>query len=294
MRAPSNADKSQRNSIDLADGAMSCIEWPHRCGTTILFAHANGFNAETYRALLQPVGDSLHILACDLRGHGFSTLPATASCATNWTVFRDDLIGAIAQISNRPVLLAGHSLGAVASLMAAAQLGGRVHGLMLIEPVLIPPLRKGDEAGAGGLARRAERRRNVFPSFDAAFRAYRGRGIFDSWPDDVVADYLRGGLVERGDGSLRLACAPEWEAAIFRGAPHDTAPLAANIACPITIVVGTKGSSTSEQQLTVIRELRPHARIVTVNGATHFLPMERPEIVREELLRLAFLPRRAK
>ncbi|HLY06552.1 MAG TPA: alpha/beta hydrolase [Rhizomicrobium sp.] len=292
MRDSSNTNAAGRRSIDLADGAMSCIEWPKPGGPTVLFAHANGFNAETYCALLQPLGDSFHILAFDLRGHGFSTLPATADLATGWTIFRDDLVGAIEQIAG-PVILAGHSLGAVASLMAASQFRQRVHALLLIEPVLIPPLREGDTAGAGDLARRAERRRNEFPSFDAAFDAYRGRGIFASWPDKVVADYLRGGLVGRGDGLLRLACAPEWEAAIFRGAPHDMAPLVANIACPITILVGARSSSTSAQQLGVIQRLRPDARVVTVDGASHFLPMEQPEIVRKELLRLAFLPRRA-
>lgn len=286
MPASSSANMLQRRSVALADGTMSCIEWAGRGAPTMLFSHANGFNAETYCALLAALGGSLHILACDLRGHGFSTLPTSADLATNWTIFRDDLIVAIAKTSAQPVLLAGHSLGAVASLMAAAQLQDRVGALLLIEPVLIPPLRKGDEPGAGDLARRAERRRNTFPSFDAAFDAYRGRGIFASWPDVVVADYLRGGLVDRGDGSLRLACAPEWEAAIFRGAPHDTAPLAAAIACPITIVVGTKNSSTSEQQMGVIRNLRPDSRIVTVDGASHFLPMEHPEIVRNEFLRL--------
>jgi pimeloyl-ACP methyl ester carboxylesterase len=276
-----------RRSIDLVDGSMSCLEWPKRQGPVVFFAHANGFNAETYRALFDPLGDPHHILACDLRGHGFSRLPTAAGLATNWTVFRDDLIGAIGQTSAGPVILAGHSLGAIASLMAAAQLAERVHALLLIEPVLIPPLREGDEAGAGDLARRAERRRSVFPSFEAALNAYRGRGIFASWPDDVVADYLRGGLLEVGDGSLRLACAPEWEAAIFRGAPHDKAALVAGIACPITIVVGARNSSSSQQQLGVIRMLRPGTRMVTVDGASHFLPMERPEIVREELLRLA-------
>jgi pimeloyl-ACP methyl ester carboxylesterase len=275
-----------RRSVDLADGAMSCLEWPHVAAPTVLFAHANGFNAETYRTLFQPLGESVRILACDLRGHGMSTLPTGASLAKGWTVFRDDLIAALPRIAAAPVLLAGHSLGAVASLMAAAQSGAAVQALLLIEPVLIPPLRKGDEAGAGDLARRAERRRNAFPSFDAAFEAYRSRGIFAAWPEEVVADYLHGGLVDTGDGSLRLACQPEWEAAIFRGAPHDTGPLTEGISGPITIVVGTRNSSTSRQQLDVIRERRPDTRVVTVEGASHFLPMERPEIVREELVRL--------
>lgn len=287
VRDSFNANKPIRRSIGLADGTMSCIEWPKRRVPAVLFAHANGFNAETYRALFEPLAGSLHILACDLRGHGFSTLPTAPGLAANWTIFRDDVIAVLRLIPAEPVLLAGHSLGAVASLMAAAQLRERVHALLLVEPVLIPPPREGDEVGTGELARRAERRRNVFASFDVALDAYRGRGIFASWPDDVVADYLYGGLVDRGDGSLRLACAPAWEAAIFRGAPHDTAPLAAQAACPITIIVGNKNSSTAEQQLDVIRKLRPDTRVVTADGATHFLPMERPEIVRGELLRLA-------
>jgi pimeloyl-ACP methyl ester carboxylesterase len=191
------------------------------------------------------------------------------------------------KMSTEPVLLAGHSLGATTSLMAAAQTGERVRALLLIEPVLIPPLREGDPAGAGDLARRAERRRSVFPSFESAFEAYRGHGIFASWPDAVLADYLRGGLIEAGDGSMQLACAREWEAAIFHGAPNNHAILAAEIACPMTIIVGTKNSATSEQQLSVIRKLRPDARIVVADGASHFLPMERPDVVREELLRLA-------
>jgi pimeloyl-ACP methyl ester carboxylesterase len=276
-----------RRLIGLADGAMSCLEWPNPGRPTVLFAHANGFNAETYRTMFAPLGGSFHVVAWDLRGHGFSTLPTAAGLAKGWTIFRDDLIGATEHICTAPVLLAGHSLGATSSLMAAARAGKSVRALVLIEPVLIPPLRRGEEAGAVDLARRAERRRHVFPSFEAALNAYRGRGIFATWPDGVVADYLRGGLIDAGNGSLRLACMPEWEAAIFRGAPHDAAPLVAEIVCPITIVAGTRTSATSEQQLSVIRKLRPDARIVVADGASHFLPMERPEIVRDELLRLA-------
>src|SRR6202035_285159 len=192
-------------------------------------------------------------------------------------VFRDDLIATMDQLFRGRVLLAGHSLGAIASLMAAAQSPERVRALLLIEPVLIPPLREGDEAGAGDLAQRAARRRNVFPSREAAFKAYRERGIFASWPDEVVADYLRGGLIESDDGALRLACAPEWEAAVFRGAPSDTAPLVARVPTPMTVIVGTTGSAASEQQLSVVRSLRADARIVSVDGGSHFLPLERPE-----------------
>jgi pimeloyl-ACP methyl ester carboxylesterase len=275
-----------RKPIDLGSGCLSCLEWPNPRGTTVLFAHANGFNAQTYRTLLAPLGDCLRVIACDLRGHGFSTLPVANDLAKDWTVFGNDLLAVIDRVSPGRVVLAGHSLGAIASLMAAAHAPERVAALVLIEPVLIPPLLDGEEPGAGDLAYRAERRRNVFPSLEVAFNAYRGRGIFASWPDEVVVDYLRGGLIGTDDGSLRLACAPEWEAAIFRGAPNDTARFAAHVQVPMTIVAGTRGSAASEQQLCAVRQLRSDVRTVAVEQASHFLPMERPEIVREEILRL--------
>ena len=277
-------DKALRTEIVLRDGAVSCLEWPRPQAPILLFAHANGFNAQTYASLLTPISERYHAFACDLRGHGFTTLPTEGTSANGWTVFRNDLRSVVEHIRPRSIVLAGHSLGATSSLMAAAQMREQVQGLLLIEPVLIAP---DNEPGATDLAARAERRRNVFPSFETAFEAYRGRSIFASWPDAVVADYLEGGLLDTGPGSLRLACAPEWEAAVFRGAPRNTAPLATSISCPITIIVGSKDSATSEQQLSLILNLRPDARIRNVDGASHFLPMERPEIVQEELFRLA-------
>ena len=38
----------------------------------LVFVHANGFNALTYRTLLAPLSGSLRIWAPDLRGHGGS------------------------------------------------------------------------------------------------------------------------------------------------------------------------------------------------------------------------------
>ena len=131
MQESPDANTTLRRSIELAGGAMSFIEWPGRQEPTLLFAHANGFNAETYRTVLEPLGGFLHILACDLRGHGRSTLPTADVSANSWTVFRDDLIGAIEKTAIEPVILTGHSLGAVASLMAAAQLGTRVRALLV-------------------------------------------------------------------------------------------------------------------------------------------------------------------
>src|SRR6476661_9165210 len=97
-----------RETIRLPDGAVSCLTWKEN-GPPLHFAHANGFNAETYRGLLSPLSDRFHIMACDARGHGRSTLPATPGLARGWTIFRDDLVGVLDRIAPDGAILAGHS-----------------------------------------------------------------------------------------------------------------------------------------------------------------------------------------
>jgi pimeloyl-ACP methyl ester carboxylesterase len=277
-----------RRSFGMKAGIISCLEW--NSGTaaeTLLFAHANGFNAQTYRALLAPLSAEFRIIACDLRGHGFTTLPARPGLVKGWSIFRDDLLGLADEISENPVILAGHSLGAIASLMAAAGSSTHVRSLVLVEPVMLSPPLNDKRGGSNSLAEMAAQRRSVFPSVQVALDYYRNRGIFARWPETARADYLAGGLIDNGDGMLRLACVPKWEAEIFRETPFGIAAIAAQVKCPITVLRGTVASTVPDDQVAVLLRLRPDARVVTIEGASHFLPMEERERTCEEMLRAA-------
>ncbi|HEY3636969.1 MAG TPA: alpha/beta hydrolase [Rhizomicrobium sp.] len=264
---------------------MSCLEWANPGAATLLFAHANGFNAQTYRTLLAPLAARFRIVACDLRGHGFSTLPAQPGLVGKWTIFRDDL-GALADmVSDEPVILAGHSLGATAGLMAAAESSGHIRSLLLLEPVLLTPPLDGRRTQSNNLAEMAARRRSVFPSFEAALDYYRKRGIFARWPEEARADYLAGGLLQNANGTMRLACAPEWESEIFSHPPFGIAAIAGQIKCPLTILRGTLGSTAVDEQVGLLRSVKPDTHVVTLEGANHFLPLEEGERTRDEMLR---------
>jgi pimeloyl-ACP methyl ester carboxylesterase len=286
-----------RKYAALAEGAMSYLEWENRPGPALLFTHANGFNAETYRALLEPLADRFQVFACDQRGYGFSTLPATPGLMKGWTIFRDDLTAFLARVTDKPVILAGHSMGATVSLMVAAAQPAKVAALVLVEPVLAPwsaglarflsYFFRGDPSPS--LARRALQRRSEFASLAVALEAYRGRGAFKTWPEEMLVDYLKGGLLPDGKGAVRLACAPAWEAETFRTTPLGVASAVRAIRCPLTILRGTIASTTWESEIARIVRRRPDTRIVRVDGASHFLPMEKPEIVRAEIVRMAEL-----
>jgi pimeloyl-ACP methyl ester carboxylesterase len=266
-----------RTAIDLGAGSVSQLVW-EADAPPLHFAHANGFNAETYRGLLAPLAGRFRVAASDARGHGFTTLPVTPGLARGWTIFRDDLD----RIAPDGAILAGHSMGATASLMLAALKPARVRALVLVEPVLVP---KGMMPGDNELARRAEKRRDSFASLDEAFALYRGRGAFKTWPDETLRDYLRGGLEPTADG-MRLACRPAWEAEDFRSTPPGVSELAAQLRCPVTLIHAADGTA-SPNEVEIFKRLCPETRVIAVPGATHFLPMEFPELVRKEIARIA-------
>jgi len=288
----------KRRSMPFDDGAISYLEWTYapKNAPLLVFAHANGFNAFTYRSLLAPLSERFRIVALDMRGHGLTTLPTERSLVRRWKIYRDDLLRFVAQLGDEPKILAGHSLGASASLMAAALRPETARALVLIEPVL--PSNKlaalAWYAGIFGLEDKylplvppAKRRRAKFTSREAAVASFRGRGAFRTWPDQMVADYVEGGTVEDGEGGFRLACAPQWEATNFSIYPFNIANLGRKVRAPMTVLYGTEHSTASDDLLRQLVKGRANAKVVRVPGASHFLPMEQPDLVRSEIVSAA-------
>lgn len=235
----------------------------------IVFSHANGFNAHTYRTILEPLARTFRILCPDLRGHGRTELPPVVEGRTSWNDLRDDLLALLDAADVSEVVLSGHSMGATSSLLAAAADPHRVRRLVLFDPVLFErDLAANSEDSP--MVRATLARRTTFESRLQAQQSYRGRGAFRTWTDEMLADYLVDGLRERPDGGLELSCSPVWEASNYGAQGHDG--LAALKACsaPVRILKAEIGSTC-------------HAPGEVVPGATHFLPMERPELVRMEL-----------
>jgi pimeloyl-ACP methyl ester carboxylesterase len=260
----------------------------------VVFVHANGFNAMTYRSALAPLGEHLHVLAIDQQGHGRSPQRVPSEGRSNWLLFRDDLIALLDQLGDHRLLLSGHSMGGTASVLASALRPERVKGLALFDPVIMPEdmarrIASGEAPAfsESPLAVGAAKRRSVFASREEAFSRYRGRGAFTTWPDAALRDYLRDGLRERPDGQVELSCAPDWEAANFSSHAHDPwGPLHA-VRAPVTILRAEQASTCSAGSAEPFLADNPDFRVETIPGTTHFLPIERPDLVRETILAMA-------
>jgi pimeloyl-ACP methyl ester carboxylesterase len=253
----------------------------------LVFSHANGFNAATYRSLLAPLSASLRIWAPDLRGHGRSNLPTFTRPKTSWLDHRDDLLSLLETIDGPPVVLAGHSMGGTASLLAAAERPDRVSSLVLFDPVIwkrsavlafnLPFVHR--LAGRIPIAAATLRRRAVFESREQAMAAYRGRGAFKGWPDMILADYLSDGLTETGEG-FSLTAAPAWEAANYASQAHD--PWRAMRRCrdPIRIL---KAEHDALTHVPARPRGLPHVSVEVVAGGGHLFPMTHADVARDAL-----------
>lgn len=217
-----------RKFYDLRDGFISAVHFGDISQPVdLVMLNANGFNGYSYKTILEPLG--VHCIALDMRGHGMSELPTDIAALKNWHIFRDDVVEFFSRYIDAPVVLAGHSYGAVTGILAMPQIKEKVSGYVGFDPVLVPkPFRVMNRLPGGRahmkkrlpIARNAGRRKSRFESFDAAFNRYKDRGAFRGFSDEALRDYLTGGLVPDGNG-VKLACDPLWEQAIFVAQGHN-------------------------------------------------------------------------
>jgi len=274
-------------------GEMAFLDYgPADRTPDLVFLHANGFNARAYRTILAPLATSLRILTPDQRGHGATTLP-TDYPRTSWLDLKDDLLAFLEVMGIGRVALSGHSMGGTASLLAAAEAPERVRALALLEPVIRPPgtMQASSEAiGLSPMVQGALRRRRVFPSRAAAVDGYRGRGAFSTWTEAMLKDYVAAGFHDLPDGTVTLACTPEWEVSNYVSQDHDIWAAFEASRCPIRILRAGRESpgrlDEGLERLTATGRIR----VDTVPDTTHFLPMERPELVREAILEAVAAP----
>ena len=266
------------------EGALAAFDYgPRDQPVDLIFLHANGFNALTYRRILGPLAAGFRVLAVDQRGHGTTTLPTRMQGRTDWLDFRDDILGLLERLDSREVVLAGHSMGGTAALMAAAKAPDRVRRLVLFDPVIMPAVLPQGHLTDSPLHQGALRRRAEFPSRHAALEAYRGRGAFATWPNDILADYVAGGFRDLPGGGVRLACDPAWEASSYASHDHDARGAFGLSVCPIAVLRAETGSTCRIDDEIVDLTADGRIAVETVPGTTHFLPMERPDLATSTL-----------
>lgn len=247
-------------------------------GPAILFAHATGFHGHVWRPVAGHLSDAFSSYAFDQRGHG-DTPPSPAG--QSWVGFAHDALAVVDAARLEWPFGVGHSSGGAALLLAELARPGTFRALWLYEPIL--PGADSKFAGTGGdrLAAGARRRREVFPDREVARENYAGKPPFSSLAPEALAAYVDHGFEDLDDGTVRLKCRAEVEAATYEMATeHGAAQRLPEIACPVLFVAGGRTNTPfGAVYLEALARDLPGATTMVLDELGHFGPMEDPAAV---------------
>jgi pimeloyl-ACP methyl ester carboxylesterase len=258
---------------------LAIWEWPGS-GPTILFTHATGFHARVWDSIIKQLPDR-HCFAIDLRGHGRSDKDFESY---NWRRFGEDTALIAKELGLRGAIGVGHSLGGHAMALASAMEPAAFSRLLLVDPVIHSP---GWYDGAPTRVDFIARRKKHWKSAEEMFERFHARLPFSAWKPDILRDYCEFGLLP-DEHELVLACPPEIEASIYAHSNWPDADISEEVATIqtfTTILRSAKLMTKEHFDLSAsatdpsLASRMPNAEDVYLEGATHFIPMEHPELI---------------
>lgn len=257
-------------------------------GTPLHFLHANGYPPECYKPLFEHLQPHFRVFGMKLRALWPDTHPNEIN---DWRPFTDDLLRYLDQAAQEPVFAVGHSIGGIVTLRTALRQPERFRALVLVDPVLFPPyfIVFWKVLRALGLGYRVHpliagtlKRRREFDDLEAAFRAYRRRGVFRNFSDESLRAYVNGIVQPREGGGYKLAFSPEWETRIYYTGVANDLDLwrnLKNLRLPTLIVRGAQSDTFWAKTAARVRRANPKVRMEAIGNAGHLVPLERPREV---------------
>jgi pimeloyl-ACP methyl ester carboxylesterase len=256
---------------------------------TLVFSHANGFPAGTYKQLFKRWREAgYRVKAVDRFGHD-PRYPVT----NNWPRLRDQLIDFIDAEVGGPAYLVGHSLGGLLSLMAASKRPDLAKALLMLDSPLVTGWRAHSVhmLKASGLINRlgpakvAQARRHEWPSRRAVAEHYGAKALFARWDAAVLADYIQAGT-ERRNGKTVLAFDRTIEARIYDTLPHHLGQVLRRhpLQCPAAFIAGKRSIEIRQGGMAGTRAL-VGPRLKWIDG-THLYPMEKPAETADQVVAL--------
>lgn len=236
-------------------------------GEPMVLLHGVGLRAETWGAQLDALNGRFSLYALDMPGHGESAPFEAEPCLADYS---DRIAHAIESIGV-PVLLTGHSMGAMIALDIAIRHPRLCRGVAVLNAIY----RRSPAAVA------AVRER------DAALP-----GVYATDPSLTLARWF-GESLDRAEAK---ACRRWLEAvdpigykqaySVFAANDGPDSQTLAGLACPALFITGSAEPNSTPQMSHAMAEIAPRGQALVVDGAAHMMPMSHATWVNTALLEL--------
>ncbi|RJG06472.1 alpha/beta hydrolase [Noviherbaspirillum cavernae] len=243
----------------------------------IHFVHANSYPAGTYRLFLAHLSEHYDVQALDMHAHN-----PKYPVRNGWDALAKELTDELLARYNAPVVLVGHSMGGMLSLMVANARPDLVSSVILLDSPVVAGwraalLRIAKTLGADRKfppAQASAKRKNLWPSAEDAHRHYAAKRLFAIWPQEVLRDYLQHGLAPHPQG-VTLRFTRETETAVYRSLPHHIGGMVRrSFPVPVGFIGGIDSVECRQAGLTATRRLV--GKHFTQIAGGHLFPMESP------------------
>ena len=254
----------------------------------VLFFHGNSFPASTYLVMLNALRQrGMKVQALEKIGHN-PAYPVTS----NWPHLVEEVHAFAKPLIDKhsdPVVLVGHSLGGMLSLMLAAQFPALAQAVVMVDAPAVGGLQAkvlqlsktlslNKKFSPGAIS---SKRRNTWQSLEEVHAHFASKKIFARWDPQVLNDYvLYGTQEEKTDQGVQrvLSFDRNIETQIYNSVPHNLEGLLKKypLACPVSLVAA-RHSREMRLAGTDFTQKITKGRIVMIDG-THLVPMEKPMV----------------
>ena len=235
-------------------------------GPAVVLVHGYPLDGAMWSGVARALSTQFRVLKPDLPGRGNTEAPAPAGI-DGYADFLQTVVDSL----EGPVGIAGFSFGGYISLALVKRRPERVRALALVDT----------RASADDDAGRSKRDETI-----AAVRAGGVAPVLEAMPAKLLSPegFARADLLERVQRiiSRQKPETVEADLAAMRDRPDSTG-LLSGISIPSLVVVGERDVLTPPADSEAMAAAIPGARLVTVPGAGHLTPMERPKAVAQAL-----------
>jgi pimeloyl-ACP methyl ester carboxylesterase len=255
----------------------------------VLFSHGFSLDMSTWHRQWLELSGEFRCVLMDHRGHGLSGPPAHGDLSIR-SMGRDVAAVVETVAADRPCVVVGHSMGAMAVLALAEQrqelLGSLVSGVVLVSGAASDLLRgamgsitdlvRPRIGGVGAAARRMDRLRRVILAAPADLRGavVRLTQLGPDAPQPVVDHVVR--LAEQASSQV-------WTDGLAELMDMDLRHAVPRVRVPALVVVGEHDRVTPPAVAIELTGRLPQGRLDVIQGAGHMPMLERPEDVNREL-----------